>query len=231
MSITSQSYCDQNDATSSLISPTVSSQDLRLAPLKLGIMASGFGSNFEAIAQAIQDGRLNAQIQVLIYNNPGAKVAARSQRWGVPAVLLDHRQFRQREDLDRSIVEVLQQQGVELVVMAGWMRVVTSVLLEAFPDRVINIHPSLLPSFRGIRAVEQALDAGVKITGCTVHFVSLEIDSGQILMQAAVPVLEQDTPHTLHERIQKLEHQLLPQAIALAAPNHVPHKCDHGGRS
>lgn len=214
MSITSQSQtCDRHDSRS-LISP-LPTQILLEKPIKLGIMASGSGSNFEAIAQAIQDGFLNAQIQVLIYNNPGAKVAQRSQRWGIPAVLLDHRQFT-REDLDRSIIEVFQQHEVQLVVMAGWMRVVTEVLIEAFPKRILNIHPSLLPSFRGVRAVEQALNAGVKITGCTVHFVGLEVDSGQILMQAAVPVLEGDTPETLHSRIQVQEHRILPQAIALA---------------
>ena len=196
----------------------VSPEKLQLdRPLKLGIMASGSGTNFEAVAQAIQDKRLNAQIQVLIYNNPEAKVKLRAQRWGVPAVLLNHRKFKRREDLDREIVQVLQQYQVEWVVMAGWMRVVTQVLLNAFPNKVINIHPSLLPSFRGIRAVEQALEAGVKITGCTVHIASLEVDSGTILLQAAVPVLEDDTPETLHARIQVQEHRIFPQAIALAA--------------
>ncbi len=196
----------------------VSPEKLQLdRPLKLGIMASGSGTNFEAVAQAIQDKRLNAQIQVLIYNNPEAKVKLRAQRWGVPAVLLNHRKFKRREDLDREIVQVLQQYQVEWVVMAGWMRVVTQVLLNAFPNKVINIHPSLLPSFPGIRAVEQALGAGVKITGCTVHIASLEVDSGTILLQAAVPVLEDDTPETLHARIQVQEHRIFPQAIALAA--------------
>lgn len=180
-------------------------------------MASGSGSNFEAIAQAIQDKQLPAHIQVLIYNNPKATVRARAQRWHVPAVLLNHRQFKRREDLDRSIVDVLQQYEVQWVVMAGWMRVVTPVLLKAFPQRIINIHPSLLPSFRGVRAVEQALQAGVKITGCTAHFVALEIDSGQIIMQAAVPVLANDTADTLHARIQVQEHRILPQAIAIAS--------------
>jgi phosphoribosylglycinamide formyltransferase 1 len=203
---------------SSLISPVMPPQALQLKqPIKLGIMASGNGSNFEAIASAIQAGQLNAQIQVLIYNNPNAKVRSRAEGWNVPAVLLDHRDFKRREDLDRSIVEVLREYQVELVVMAGWMRVATLILIDAFPDRLINIHPSLLPSFRGIRAVEQALDAGVKITGCTVHLVSLEVDNGPILVQAAVPILPEDTPETLHWRIQVLEHSILPSAIALAA--------------
>ncbi|MGK7872015.1 MAG: phosphoribosylglycinamide formyltransferase [Xenococcaceae cyanobacterium] len=209
---------NRDDSTSSLISPLVPPEELKLdQPLKLGIMASGSGTNFEAVAQAIQDKRLNAQIQVLIYNNPEAKVRSRAQRWNVPAVLLNHRKLKRREDLDREIVEVLQEYQVELVVMAGWMRVVTQVLLDAFPNKVINIHPSLLPSFRGIRAVEQALEARVKITGCTVHLATHEVDSGPILLQAAVPVLADDTLETLHARIQVQEHRILPQAIALAA--------------
>jgi phosphoribosylglycinamide formyltransferase-1 len=180
-------------------------------------MASGSGSNFEAIAQAIADKQLNAQIQVVIYNNPNAQVAARAQKWGIPAVLHNHREFASREDLDQQIVQTLQQFNVEWLIMAGWMRLITQVLLDNFPNQVINIHPSLLPSFKGVRAVEQALKAGVKIAGCSVHLVSLEVDSGPILMQAAVPVLPNDTHETLHARIQLEEHRILPQAIALAA--------------
>lgn len=184
-------------------------------------MASGNGSNFEAVAEAIKDGQLNAQIQVLIYNNPGIKAVARAEHWGVPAVLLNHRDYKRREDLDTAIVEVLRQYQVDWVIMAGWMRVVTPVIIDAFPDRIINIHPSLLPSFKGVRAIEQALEAGVKIAGCTVHLVRPEIDSGPILLQAAVPVLPDDTPETLHARIQVQEHRILPQAIALAADQHA----------
>lgn len=206
------------DSTLNLISPQVSPDQMRNSkPLKLGIMASGSGSNFEAIAQSIKNGQLNAHIQVLIYNNPGIKAVTRAEKWGVPAVLLNHRNYKRREDLDADIVEVMRQYEVELVVMAGWMRIVTPVLINAFPNRMINIHPSLLPSFKGVRAVEQAIAAGVKITGCTVHLASLEVDSGSILMQAAVPVFPDDTPETLHARIQIQEHRILPQAIALAA--------------
>lgn len=187
------------------------------SPLKLGILASGSGTNFEAVQSAIASRQLNAQIQVLIYNNPGAKVAARAEKWGVPPVLLNHRDYNRREDLDAAIVSTLRQYGVEWIVMAGWMRIVTQVLFDAFPDRIINIHPSLLPSFPGARAVEDALNAGVKIAGCTVHIARLEVDSGPILMQAAVPVLPDDTSETLHDRIQVQEHKILPQAIALAA--------------
>lgn len=202
--------------TDSLVAP-VCEISPTLAPIQLGVLASGSGTNFEAIAQAIANRELHAQIQVVIYNNPGAKVAARAERWGIPAVFLNHRDFASREALDGAIVDTLRQHGVDWVIMAGWMRIVTSVLIDAFPDRVINIHPSLLPSFRGAHAIEQAFNAGVKITGCTVHLVRLEVDSGPILMQAAVPVLPNDTVETLQARIQVQEHRIFPKAIAIAA--------------
>ncbi|GAA6620671.1 phosphoribosylglycinamide formyltransferase [Scytonema sp. NUACC26] len=200
----------------SLISPSISSYKWKDGTLKLGIMASGNGSNFEAIARDIDDGRLSAEIKVLIYNNPDAYAAVRAAKWGVPAVLLNHRNYKRRQDLDGRIVQTLREYGVEWVVMAGWMRLVTSVLIDAFPNRILNIHPSLLPSFKGSHAVEAALAAGVKIAGCTVHLICLEMDSGPIIMQAAVPVLPDDTPETLHARIQVQEHRILPDAIALA---------------
>ncbi|MBD2167275.1 phosphoribosylglycinamide formyltransferase [Calothrix membranacea FACHB-236] len=205
-------------ATTSLISPNIPTEVLRTnTPLKLGILASGNGSNFEAVAQAIASGQLNAQIQVLIYNNPDAKAAVRAANWGVEAVLLNHRDCKNRAKFDGQTVQTLQQYDVDWVILAGWMRLLTPILIDAFPDRIINIHPSLLPSFKGIHAVEQALAAGVKITGCTVHLVCLEVDSGPIIIQAAVPVLADDTAETLHARIQVEEHRILPQAIALAA--------------
>ncbi|MBD2231606.1 phosphoribosylglycinamide formyltransferase [Phormidium tenue] len=186
-------------------------------PLKLGVMASGNGSNLEAIAQAISRGDLHAQIQVVVYNNPKAMVAERSARLDLPTVLLNHRQYPSREALDHDIVETLRVHGVDWVIMAGWMRCVTSVLIDAFPQRVLNIHPSLLPSFPGLRAVEQALAAGVKVSGCTVHQVELAVDSGPMIMQAVVPVQPGDTPATLQARIQQQEHRIYPAAIALAA--------------
>jgi phosphoribosylglycinamide formyltransferase 1 len=199
----------------SLIMPAVAPQ--LSVPLKLGLMASGSGSNVEAIAEAIHAGRLNAQIQVVVYNNPAAKVVARAERLGLPAVLLNHREFTSREALDQAIVETMQAHQVDWVIMAGWMRIVTEVLVNAFPQRLLNIHPSLLPSFPGAHAIEQALAARVKITGCTVHYVELKVDSGPIIIQAAVPVLPNDTAETLHQRIQVQEHQIFPMAIALAA--------------
>lgn len=210
-----------NSVTPSLISPNVVPKKLMSAPLKLGIMASGNGSNFEAVAQAIKDGELAAKIQVLIYNNTSAKAAVRAEDWGVPSIFLDHRKYKNREEFDGEIVQTLRQYDVEWVIMAGWMRLVTPILIDAFPDKIINIHPSLLPSFKGVNAVEQALAAGVKIAGCTVHLVCLEMDSGAILMQAAVPVLPDDTPETLHARIQVEEHRILPIAIATQSQLYV----------
>ena len=199
--------------TPNLISPTPISITNNHLPLILGIMASGSGSNFEAVAKAIENGQLNAKIAVLIHNKPEIKAIDRAQSRGIPTVFLDHRAYT-REELDRSIVSIFQSHQVECVIMAGWMRVITQVLIDAFPSRLVNIHPSLLPSFPGIKAIEQALAAGVKITGCTVHLVSLEVDCGPILIQAAVPILEGDTAESLHARIQIQEHIILPQAIA-----------------
>ncbi|MBS9386479.1 MAG: phosphoribosylglycinamide formyltransferase [Dolichospermum sp. BR01] len=204
------------NTTDSLIYPDIYHHQVSSdQPLKLGIMASGNGSNFEVIAQAIADGKINAKIQVLIYNNPRAKAAIRAENWGVESVLLNHRDYKNREKFDHKVAQTLQQYDVKFVIMAGWMRLVTQVLIDAFPNRMINIHPSLLPSFKGVQAVEQALVAKVKITGCTVHLVSLEVDSGEILIQAAVPVLPDDTSETLHARIQIQEHRILPMAISL----------------
>ncbi|MDX1976850.1 MAG: phosphoribosylglycinamide formyltransferase [Pseudanabaenaceae cyanobacterium bins.68] len=187
-----------------------------MTKITLGILASGSGSNFAAIAQAFA---ANSQIQigVLIYNNPTAQVAQRAAALNIPALLLDHREFTNRAALDQAIADVLATYKVDLVVMAGWMRIVTQVLIDAYPDRILNIHPSLLPSFPGIHAVEQALSYGVKITGCTVHLVSLAVDSGPILAQAAVEITPEDTVSSLQAKIQVQEHRIYPAAIAAHA--------------
>ncbi|MEM1293133.1 MAG: phosphoribosylglycinamide formyltransferase [Cyanobacteria bacterium P01_H01_bin.162] len=204
--------------TGTLISPNLSDRLPQLTePLRLAVLASGNGSNLAAIAAAIESGDLNATIQVVIYNNPAAKVAERAAQRQLPAVLLNHRTFASREALDEAIVQTIRAAGADWVIMAGWMRRVTAVLIQAFPQRILNIHPSLLPSFPGLRAVDQALAAGVKITGCTVHYVELEIDSGPIIAQAAVPVLADDTAASLQARIQQQEHRIYPAAIAIAA--------------
>jgi phosphoribosylglycinamide formyltransferase 1 len=205
------------DLQAALVVPPLPPVQFDRPPLRLGIMASGDGSNFSAIAEAIHRQELNAEIVVLIYNQPGIKAIDRATQHQIPTVLHNHRDFTDRAALDQAIVQTLQAYQVDCVVMAGWMRVVTQVLIDAFPDRLLNIHPSLLPSFPGIKAIEQALAAQVKITGCTVHLVSLAVDSGPILIQAAVPVLADDDAASLHTRIQIQEHRILPAAIQLLA--------------
>lgn len=180
-------------------------------------MASGEGSNFEALVEACRFGPLQASVELLVVNRDACGARARSQRLGIPCRWLDHRAYPRREDLDGALIAAFRAAAVDLVVMAGWMRIVTPRLIEAFPDRLLNIHPSLLPSFRGMDAVGQALAAGVRLTGCTVHLVRPEVDSGPILAQAAVPVKPEDDASTLAARIHRQEHRLLPLAVALAA--------------
>jgi phosphoribosylglycinamide formyltransferase-1 len=188
-----------------------------LPPLRLGVMASGAGTNFEALVLAGRRGPLNGEVVQLVVNNPDCGASQRAKALAVPCALLDHRQQRDRRQLDQRIAALFRERGVDLVVMAGWMRIVTPELIGAFPERLLNIHPSLLPSFRGVDAVGQALAAGVRLSGCTAHLVVEEVDAGPILAQAAVPVLAGDDHASLSARIQRQEHQLLPRAVALAA--------------
>ena len=154
----------------------------------------------------------------LVVNNPGCGAQQRAQRLGIPCTVLDHRVLRERERLDQALVDCFRSAAVEVIVMAGWMRIVTPVLINGFADRLVNIHPSLLPSFKGLDGIGQALAAGVKITGCSVHLVTAELDGGPILAQAAVPVEEKDTHATLSERVHQAEHRLLPEAINAMIP-------------
>ena len=188
-----------------------------LPQLRLGVMASGEGSNFEALVAACRRGPLAAEVVQLVVNNPSCAARSRAERLGVPCGLLDHRLLSDRQELDRQVSALFGDVGVDLIVMAGWMRIVTPQLIQAFPGRLLNIHPSLLPSFRGIDAVGQALAAGVQLTGCTAHLVVEEVDAGPILVQAAVPVLPGDDRASLAERIHRQEHRILPLAVALAA--------------
>ena len=203
--------------TDALISPPIPDPlPVPENPPRLAILASGKGSNMEAIATAIDQGKLQAELKVVIYNNPDAGVVERAKQYNLPTVLLNHREFETREALDTAIIKTVKGFHADWVIMAGWMRRVTQVLIDAFPHRILNIHPSLLPSFPGIKAVEQALAAGVKVAGCTVHYVELQVDSGPIIMQAAVPIQAGDTPTSLQARIQVQEHRIYPAAIAIA---------------
>ena len=186
--------------------------------VRVGVLASGGGSNFEALVRACRDDRQGrAEVVRLIVNRPEAGAIARADRLGVPCSLLDHRGFASRGDLDDALVDRLQQDAVDLVVMAGWMRIVTSRLIQAFPGRLLNLHPSLLPAFRGLDAIGQALAAGVGETGCTVHEVVEEVDAGPVLAQGVVPVLPGESRSSLEERIHREEHRILPQAVLARA--------------
>ena len=189
--------------------------------IRLGVLASGSGSNLQAILDACASGRIPARVAAVICNVPGAQALERAGKAGVPAVLLPHQGHARREDYDARLVEELRAREVGLVCLAGFMRIVTPVLLRSFPERVLNIHPSLLPAFPGMHAVRQALAAGVRLTGCTVHLVDEGTDSGPIVVQAAVPVLDGDTEEKLAARILVQEHRAYPRAIQLVAEDRI----------
>ena len=179
---------------------------------RLGILLSGRGSTFEAIAYNVASGRLNAEIAAVVSNRPQARGLEIARERGLPAIVMPS-QGVPREEYDRSVVAELRNRGVELVCLAGFMRLLSAEFCRAFPLRVLNIHPSLLPAFPGLDAQKQALEHGVKISGCTVHFVDELLDAGPIIRQAAVPVLDSDTVETLSERILAEEHRIYSEAI------------------
>jgi len=185
--------------------------------VRLGVLVSGRGSNLQAILDAIADHRLSATVTVVVSDREKALALDRAQASGIPTIVLSPKAFPTREAFDVQLVNVLRDSGVDAVVLAGYMRIITPTLLRAFPHRVINIHPSLLPAFPGLNAQRQALEHGVKVAGCTVHFVDEQVDNGAIILQASVPVLEDDTEDTLSQRILEQEHRLLPQALQLYA--------------
>jgi len=189
--------------------------------MRLGVLASGSGSNLQAILDGCANGSIPAQVAVVICNVPGAKALQRAEAARVPTVLLDHKQFGSRDDYDRAVVAELRRHRVELVCLAGFMRLIGAVLLTEFQNKILNIHPSLLPAFPGLHAVRQALAARVRVSGCTVHVIDQGTDSGPILIQAAVPVLDGDTEETLAARILRQEHRCYPRAIALWAEGRV----------
>ena len=189
--------------------------------LKLGVLISGSGSNLQSIIDQIERGALNARITMVVSNKPEAYGLTRARKHGIPQTVLNHQDFENREDFDRELLRVLQTAGVELVALAGFMRILTPYFLRAFPDRIINIHPALLPSFPGTHVQRKALDYGVRFSGCTVHFVDEGVDTGPIIIQAVVPVLEGDTAETLAARILKEEHKIYPQAIRYFAQGRI----------
>jgi phosphoribosylglycinamide formyltransferase 1 len=184
---------------------------------RVGILISGRGSNMVALIEAMRDGRVPAEPSVVVSNVPEAAGLARAAAWGIPAAVVDHKVVAPRAAHERAVIEVLARHGVGIVCLAGYMRRLSPVLVGAFRDRILNVHPALLPAFPGLDAQRQALDHGVKVTGCTVHLVDEQLDHGPIVLQAAVPVLEHDTVDSLSARILEQEHALYPQALALMA--------------
>jgi phosphoribosylglycinamide formyltransferase-1 len=184
-------------------------------PARLAVLGSGKGSNFVALQEAIIAGRLEAEIALVASDVPDAPILTRAREFNLHNAALPPSPFRTKlgPDAETALLEMLESFSVNWVVLAGYMRVVKEPLLAAFPNRIVNIHPSLLPAFKGLRAWEQALAAGVSETGCTVHFVNADIDAGKIIAQQRVPVLPGDTAETLHARIQAAEHELYPRAL------------------
>jgi phosphoribosylglycinamide formyltransferase-1 len=186
----------------------------RLEPPKLGVLISGRGSNLKAIIDAIEDQRLEAAIAVVISNRSDAPGLEYARQAGIETLVISHKGFSSREDYDRALATALKHRGVALVCLAGFMRLLSPVMVEAFPNRILNIHPSLLPKYPGLHPQQQALDDAATVSGATVHFVNEDLDAGPIVLQHEVPVLPGDTEASLADRILHVEHALYPEAIA-----------------
>jgi len=181
--------------------------------MRIAVLASGRGSNFEAIARAVREGRIDAEIAVLIVDRRRAGAVERAESFGIKWIFVDPGSYPSREDFDGRLVDILSHLEVDLVCLAGYMRIVTPPFVDAFRNRIMNIHPALLPSFPGLNVHERAVDYGVRISGATVHFVDYGTDTGPVIVQAAVPVSPDDTAETLSEKILKFEHRIYPQAV------------------
>lgn len=192
-----------------------------LKKVGIGVLVSGDGSNLQSIIDHTEAGTLDAEIRIVISNNPEAFALERCRKHRIRSEVVDHRQFDTRESYDRQMIAILESSSVELVVMAGFMRILSPEFFHAFPRRVINIHPALLPAFPGIHVQRKALEYGVKFAGCTVHFADEGVDTGPIIIQSVVPVFEDDTADTLSARILKEEHRIYPQAIQYYAEGRI----------
>lgn len=191
--------------------------------LKIGVLGSGAGSNMQSVLDAIQAGALNAEMKLVLSDVQDAKILDRARRHNIPCAWLDCAPFKTKLDgeAEQRCIAMLKEHGVDTVILAGFMRIVKPGLLNAFPQRVLNIHPALLPAFPGLQAWKQALDYGAKVAGCTVHFVDAGTDTGPIIVQRSVPVAEDDTPERLHARIQTQEHVAYPEALRLISENRL----------
>ena len=190
---------------------------------RIGVLGSGKGSNFVALANAVATGQIPAEITIVLSDVENAGILAHARERNLPAKFIPPGQFRTKLDeaAEQAFVSALQSANVDLVVLAGFMRVLKGEFLRAFAGRIVNIHPSLLPCFPGLQSWKQALDHGVKVAGCTVHFVDAGVDSGAIIGQQAVPVLDHDTPESLHQRIHAAEHELFPKCVAALARGEI----------
>ena len=182
---------------------------------RLGVLISGRGSNLQAIIDAVADGRLDASIAVVVSNKPNAGGLERASAAGIETAVLEHTAYDSREAYDLTLVETLGRYQVDLVCLAGFMRLLSPVIIDAFPNRILNVHPSLLPAFPGMHGQTQAIEYGTKVAGATVHIVTPELDAGPIVLQATVPVEDDDTPESLAARILEQEHRIYPEAIGL----------------
>jgi phosphoribosylglycinamide formyltransferase-1 len=183
--------------------------------LPIGVLISGSGTNLQSIIDAIEAQKLNARIAIVLSNRADAYGLVRAAKHGIPTEILDHKKFPSREAYDQAVVDILRERDVELVVLAGFMRLLSPVFVKAYSNRIMNIHPALLPSFPGLQVQKKAVEHGVRFSGCTVHFVNEKCDEGPIIIQAVVPVFPDDTEETLAARILKQEHRIYPLAIQL----------------
>ena len=181
--------------------------------LRIGVLVSGRGTNLQAIIDAIKAGKLSAEIALVISDNNRAKALERCRRAGIKSTVIERKSFPSKKEFERALAGALKEEGAQLVVLAGFMRILGPEFLSAFPQKVINIHPSLIPAFQGLEAQKQAVEFGAKVSGCTVHIVDESVDAGPVIIQAVVPVKPEDTPETLSERILTYEHRILPQTI------------------
>jgi len=183
--------------------------------VNIGVLASGRGTNLQAIIEAIEEGKIEGEIKVVISDNPDAYALKRAQQYHIDTRYIDFKEFNNREDYDKEIIKTLKEKKIDLVVLAGYMRILNPYFIRTYKNKIMNIHPALLPSFPGLHAQEQAVEHGVKVSGCTVHFVDEGVDSGPIILQKAVEVSDDDTEESLAEKILKEEHQIYPRAIQL----------------
>ena len=183
--------------------------------INIGVLVSGRGTNLQAIIEAIEEGKIAGEIKVVVSDNPDAYALKRAQQYHIDTRYIDFKEFKNREDFDKEIIKTLKEKKIELVVLAGYMRILSPYFIRTYKNKIINIHPALLPSFPGLHAQRQTLEYGAKVSGCTVHFVDEGVDSGPIILQKAVEVSDDDTEESLADKILKEEHQIYPRAIQL----------------